>query len=579
MNSKSARKNRERLAREQSLVPRSPEAPLKMVLCYPGRYSVAMANLGFQRVFELFNRSEGVYCDRAFFPDPQELREHFDKRIPITGIESQKPLSAFDVVAFSFAFELDYVPALEMLWFSRIPLRSGERQKTSGRKTGFPLLMAGGIAISANPEPMAEFMDLVVIGEAEPVIAPLLESLRGRTFRAGCEELREKLSRIPSVYVPSAYQLEYDDSGVLRSRVALAPASETIKRAAASEDELPAWQRIFSPEMEFSELGLIELMRGCRRGCRFCLEGYFYRPVREAKLKAVLAGISELRRFRNKLGLIAPLVPDYGQFRELLLHLAGEDIPFSVSSLRMESLSEPLLALLKKSGNRTITLAPETGSLRLKCLVNKEMSEERVLQGIKLVGQCRFERVKLYYQAGFPEESLSEIDALVDSVYELQNALASGAGLKKYPGVVEVCVNPFVPKAWTAFQWLAVEPRAGLEQKFNRLREKLGREPGLVLKLGSVREAVLQAVLSRGDRRAGSIIEDLALGRRSLNQVLRDEKICRFYLRSRGLEEMLPWDFIRPGVKKSWLRSELEKAVMGKISPGCRHGCRECGAC
>jgi len=579
MNSRSARKNQLRLSREKNLMPRSLESPLKIALCYPNRYSVAMANLGFQRVCQLFNRCEGVYCDRAFFPDPQDAKDHFAKKIPVAGIESRKPLSGFDVVAFSFAFELDYISALEMLWFSRIPLRSEDRRKAGGRKAGCPLVMAGGIAVSANPEPMAEFLDLIVIGEAEPVIAPLTEALRKLRSRPGPEELREEFSNLCGVYVPSAYQVEYDDAGKIQSRTALAPAPEKIDRATASEKQLPASQQIFSPEMEFSALGLIELMRGCRRGCRFCLEGYFYRPVREASLKAVLAGISELRQYRNKLGLIAPLVPDYAPFKALLEHLAREDIPFSVSSLRMESLSEQLVALLKKSGNRTITLAPETGSLRLKCLVNKEMSEERVIQGMKLLGQYRFERVKLYYQVGFPEEGLDEVDALADSAQQLQNALASGSGRKKYPGLVEVSVNPFVPKAWTAFQWLALEPRIGLEQKFNRLREKLGPDPRFVLKPGSVREAVLQAVLSRGDRGAGRIIEDLASSRRSLNEVLRDQKIARLYLRSRELDEILPWEFIRPGVKKSYLRSELEKGVMGKISPGCRQGCRDCGAC
>jgi len=574
----SVRKNQARLAREINTVPRSPEAPLKVVLCYPSRYSVGMANLGFQRVYELFNQGPGVYCDRAFFPDPRDEQEHFAKQAPVYSMESRRPLGEFDVIAFSFTFELDYVAALEMLRLCKVPLRSEQRRK-SGRRKKYPLVMAGGIAVSANPEPMADFLDLIVIGEAEPLAAPLLSALAGLGRNFSADELREAFAGLPGVYVPSAYALECDEQGIIRSRRALPGAPERVQRAVAGPEELPSFQKIFSPDMEFSELGLIELMRGCRRGCRFCLEGYFYRPAREAALPAVISAIEKLREHRAKLGLIAAVVPDYTGFSRLMDYLARENVPFSVSSLRIEAVSERLVALLKKSGNKTITLAPETGSARVKCLVNKEISEERVVQGMKIVGKYGFERVKLYYQVGFPEETVLEVDAVIDSARRIQNALAEGSGRPRYSGKVELGINPFVPKAWTAFQWVAMAGKAELDSKLSRIRDRLGKEPGFVLKPGSVRESLLQGIISRGDRSLSVVLEQMAADRSKMSRVWRDPQILARYLRSRPLDEILPWDVIDPGVKKAYLQRELERGVMGKVSPGCRDDCRECGVC
>jgi radical SAM superfamily enzyme YgiQ (UPF0313 family) len=575
----SAKKNKTRLERERNMVAHSPDAPLKMVLCYPSRYSVGMANLGFQRVYELFNLCEGVYCDRAFFPDPQDVKEHFQKQIPVQGIESLKPLNEFDVIAFSFTYELDYIPALEMLRFCKLPLRAEERRRSRSKRRKYPLIIAGGIAISANPEPMADFLDLIIIGEAEPVARPLADSIKNLGADFGPENLAAEFLGQVGVYVPSAYEPDIGDGGRIQSIKSLPAAPAKVERAAASEKDLPVVQKIFTHDMEFSELGLIELMRGCRRGCRFCLEGYFYRPVREASLPAVVAGIEELAKNRHKLGLIAAIVPDYSKLNGLLEYLLREDIKLSISSLRIEAIDERLIAMLKQSRNKTITLAPETGSMRLKCLINKEISEDRVISGMKIIGKYGFERIKLYYQVGFPEESMSDIDSIVESARQISSALAQGARAKKYPGVIELGINTFVPKAWTALQWAAMASRGELEHKINRLRDQLGNEPGFVLKPGSVREALLQGIISRADRSISNVLESISAGRSTPNELLRDQEMAKKYLRRREIDEILPWDIIEPGVKKSYLQRELERGAMGKISQGCRQGCRDCGAC
>ena len=551
------------MAKERDLVARSEHAPLKIVLCYPNRYSVGMANLGFQRVYQLFNQIEGVYCDRTFYPDPEDEKYHFQKRVPVLGIESGRPISEFDVVAFSFAFELDYFSCLKMLALSGVPLRAKERVKDTSQKHRYPLVIAGGIAVSANPAPMADFFDLIVIGEAEPVVHNLIALLKKTREDLQLEGFSKSANLIANIYIPSA-----DQSG-----------RGPVIKSAAKENELPAYQQIFSPDMEFAELGLIELMRGCRRGCRFCLEGYFYRPAREAGLDSVIAGIGELSKYRSKLGLIAAVVPDYGKFKNLLDYLESIGAAFSISSLRIEAINERLIALLKKSGNQTITLAPETGFERARSLINKKINEEKIAQGMKIIGRYGFERVKLYYQVGFPGCGLEEVDGIVESVRKIKEALQAGFGKNRYPGTVEVGVSVFVPKPWTALQWVEMQGKNELDKKMKMLREKLGRQAGVELRLDSVREALLQGIIARGDRALGALLEDVAINRKTSNEIIKDKNIIQIYLRARGKDEILPWDVIAPGVKKAYLWNEFQRGLAGKTSPGCRKDCIDCGAC
>jgi radical SAM superfamily enzyme YgiQ (UPF0313 family) len=542
-------KNQERVIGEKNLVERHMHAPLKIALCFPNIYRLGMANLGFQRVYQLFNRIEGVFCDRAFFPDPEDLGYHQRSRVPVYGIESGRPISEFDAVAFSFPFELDYLNALRMLAISGVPLRAKDRLRQSGKKHRYPLVIAGGMAASANPEPMSDFFDFIALGDAEPLVERIVELVRDH----GADVAGQGI---------------YDPTG-----------GKPVARAVAEEKQLPAFQQIFSSGMEFAELGLIELMRGCKRGCRFCLEGYFCRPVREAGLAALIAGIEAMAVCRKKLGLIAPVVPDYSKFSKLLDYLERERRPFSVSSLRIEAIDERLVALLKASGNQTITLAPESGCEPVRGFINKKISGQKILSGMKIVGKHAFERVKLYYQVGYPCPECDEVEGIVESVGKIAGALAEGSGRGRYPGALEVGVSVFVPKPWTALQWCAMQGKNELDRKMKRLRQNLGATGGIELKLDSVREAILQGMIARGDRGLAPVLEQLALGRKNINEIIKDQDLLAKYLGPRSKDENFPWEIVAPGVTRDYLRSEFEAGLAGKSSPGCRKGCVDCGAC
>jgi len=573
------KKLQERKKQEQSLITPKTSAPLRVVLCYPNQYSIGMANLGFQWVYKLFNDHSLVSCERAFYPDPSEEKIHWEKKIPVLALESKRPISEFDVIAFSFSYELDYLNALKMLLMSGIPLRSAQRRKGAGKKFFFPLLLGGGIAISSNPEPMADFFDLIVVGEAEAVIDQLIEALAETGKTVSLSGLGQIFSELEGIYLPSAYQPEYDSEGKLRQIKTLGKAPPQIKSLKASPSQLPSYQVIFSPQMEFSELGLIELMRGCRWGCRFCLAGYFYRPPRMADYHKVISAIEQIRKYRSRLGLISPVVPDWEGFAPLLNYLEREKISFSPTSLRVESISDKLLERMKASGAKTITLAPEVGSCSLQRFINKEIKEDKLLRQARKIAREGFEKIKLYYQVGFPEEGELAVDEIAVSIRRIKTALAMGAGRKKYPGTIEVSLNPFIPKPHTAFQWLEMEEGEKLEEKLKRLQSQLRKESGVEVKISSVRQAILQAIISRGDRELSSVLENLARGKISLGKIIKDPKLRARYLCPREKEELFPWEIIDTGVRKEYLWNEYERAWAEKTTPPCRKGCKDCGVC
>ena len=396
-------------------------------------------------------------------------------------------------------------------------------------------MLVGGPAVTANPEPLAAIADAFFIGEAEEQIAPLSQLL-WELLDAPRRELLDALAHFPGIYVPGRSTLP-------------------VKRQLLRDlDAYPTTTAIFTPDTEFGDMFLMEISRGCGRGCRFCLAGYTYRPPRERSLPALLAQAKEGLRYRQRVGLVGAAISDYSRIDDLVSELRALDCKISVSSLRIKPLSERLVAALVESGTRTLTLAPEAGSERLRACINKGIAEDDILAAAELAQRYRFPALKLYFMVGLPGETREDIVALL--------ALVQRIG-QRYAGALSVNVSPFVPKAHTPFQWVAMAAPEVLEEHLALLREGL-RKLAVEFKAEGVPWSRVQGVLSRGDRRLGDVLVDLParvnprLWQRALesHDLSEDE-----YLRARGPDEPLPWSVVDVGVSQNYLRAESTRAA------------------
>jgi len=457
------------------------------------------------------NALPGVACERAFagLGRRVSLRDE-----PIT-LESQRPLQDAAVVAFSVSFELDYFNVVAMLRGAGIPLRAAERED------GDPLVILGGPAVSTNPEPLAPLADAVVIGEAEELLGDLIAPVRegwGQERRATLEAL----ARVPGVYVP----LLHDGQPIPR-------------RVVDALDAYPLATRIYSPEAEFGDMGLIEISRGCGRGCRFCLAGYWYRPVRERSLEVVLDLAREALRYRDKVGLVAAAASDYSRIDELVAALRGMGAAISVSSLRVSPLSPTLLRALAESGARTITFAPEAGTERLRRAISKGITHDDILAAVALAAGEGFEALKLYFMVGLPGETDDDVEGLVDLVREIKGA---------FPRNVVANVTPFVPKAHTPFERRAMASEQVLRARLARIAVGMAALR-VEFRAEDVHEARWQGVLARGDRRLGEALLNAPKPTpRGLARAMESHRLDpEAYLAERALGEPLPWDFVGAG--------------------------------
>ncbi|MBJ6752833.1 radical SAM protein [Geomonas anaerohicana] len=528
---------------------------LSCCVVYPNRYHSAMSNLGFQAVYAMLNAQPEVSCDRAYLPDRDELEELQRTRGTLLSLEGQRPLSSFDLIAFSISFESDYLnlPAIFRL--------AGIEPYAAKRSPLQPLVLAGGAALFLNPEPVAAFLDLVCIGEAEPTLPPLLELLkRGATSR---EELLIEAAQLPGIYVPSLYQPEYD--GVRQVAFHPAPgAPATVRRVWDPDpDSRPTVTEIHTDATEFSGMHLVEISRGCPRACRFCAAGFIYLPYRtrspELVREEVLKGVAQGR----KVGLVAAAVSDYAGIGELCCDIVDAGGRFSVSSFRIDHLDGRMIEALKASGQKSVALAPEGGSQRLRDLVKKGINEDQILAACDMLVSHDILNLKLYFIIGLPTETGEDLEELVALVQKIRERVLAAAKENRRLGEIQLSVNPFIPKPFTPFQWCAMEPVKSLEKKWKFLQKELGRLSNLKLQMESPREAFQQALLSRGDRRLAELLVAAdRLG--NWKEALREQQFDAEALVNReiALEEMLPWDFIDGG-DTGRLQREYRKALDG----------------
>ncbi|MBV6343013.1 radical SAM protein [Candidatus Magnetobacterium casense] len=517
---------------------------VRVCLCYPNTYYVGMSNLGFRLVYALLNARNDVVCERAFLPQSETIDELLRTRTPLYSMESITPLSGFDIVAFSVSFENDYPNLLKMLRLAHLPIHAHAR----GRRD--PLVIMGGPCALLNPEPLSDFIDTVFIGEAEAMLDDFIDAYRASADR---NELFDNIRGIDGIYVPSRYTVNYHDDGIISHRTTTAPGyPDVIRRGYVSDlNALPPTGQIVTTQTEFSSMYLVEAMRGCPWGCRFCAVRSIYGPPRKKGLEAVTQQVQLARQCSGRVGLIGASLTDYPHIRDVL---TLEGVEFSITSLRASKRSVEILALMR--GKNSVSLAPETGSERLRRVINKQITREDIIETATLIFNGGIQTLRLYFMVGLPTETDGDVLESVTLVKELR-------GLTKRTNIV-MSISVFVPKPQTPFQWHPMATTQTVKHRMRLIRDGLKADNVKVFH-DVARYAYLEGVLSVGDRRLSRVLE-------LMNEEPNWKKACKmagvsvdFYIhRQKDPAEPLPWDFIDCAIGRDRMLAEYTDAIRGE---------------
>jgi radical SAM family uncharacterized protein len=560
--------------------------PTRVCLAFPDIYDLGMSNLGLAILYDLLNALPGVLAERTYMPWADMLAAMREARLPLYSLESKRALTDFDILGFSLPYEQLYTNLLEMLDLAGLPLRAGDRD---GRH---PLIVAGGHA-TFNPEPVADFVDAFVIGDGEEVIVEVVRAYQ--ETRGGSREAQLRaLARVPGVYVPRFYDVCYNADGTVAAIEPNVPEARlpVLKRIVSPLPPPPT--RLIVPAVDVAHnRAAVEIQRGCTRGCRFCHAGMVARPVRERPVDEVLEAIEAILHQTGfeEVGLLSLSSSDYSDIRKLVKAIVGRfgdaHLSISLPALRADSFSVSLAEAIAQGRHTGFTFAPEAATGRLRAVINKPISADQMLDVAREVFERGWRTIKLYFMIGLPGERVEDVQAIADLARAVR---AVGRNVHGRRTRVNVSVNTFVPKPHTPFQWVGLEPACSIREKQALLRREL-RGRGLKLDYSDPEATLLEAVLARGDRRLGAVVQrawergarfDAWDEQRSIDawmQALAEVGLDPdFYAyRQRPPDETFPWEVVSTGVRKRFLLEEYRRSQRGETLADCREQCHGCG--
>ena len=558
---------------EDSRVTVNPHAGQKVAIVYPNTYFVGMSNLGLHIIYEEINLRNDSVCERIFLPEKKELEAYDKTKTPLMSVETQRPMHQFDVVAFDVTFEMDYFHIPLMLRHGRVPIMGKDRTEFD------PIVIAGGPCATFNPEPFADFIDAFIIGEGEGIVSRVLDIIRdGKMEGLERHAILRQLANISGVYVPSLYVPIYSDDGEFKGYHIAEGAPKTINRH--FEMLTSGGETVVATNYtEFGAMYIIEVARGCGRHCRFCMAGYCFRVPRVRPLEILKEGVDRAEKLGKKVGLMGAAISDYPEVDELVTYIRSKDMRYSCASLRADSLTQAVVDGLADSGQKTITIAPETGSERLRRVINKGISEEHLQNAATLSAKSGIQHMRLYIMIGLPTETDEDIEAIVGLAERTQAHMAE-VGCK---GRLTLSINPFIPKPFTPFQWMAMDNQKTVEKKLQYIKKALQKNRRIEVLVESPKEAYIQGVLARGDRRLGAVLAACAAdrGSKSFKAEMKAAGLDmdEMNYRERSFDEFLPWSHLDMGMDDGYLEMEWKRSVDEAYTPPCVQGCKRCGVC
>lgn len=546
-----------KLQGEQGTIFKAAQGKIRIALIYPNTYYVGMSNLGLQTIYGFLNAREDVCCERAFLPEAPILDLYTRTHTPLCSLESQTPLSEFELLAFSISFENDELNILKILELAHVPLKAEDRNNDD------PFVLLGGALTTINPEPLALFLDLVVLGDGEDVLTSLLDMYQKVRETEPKHESLKQLAQVRGVYVPSLYDIDYNEEGYIIDIAPIAGAPCPVGTCPiVTLDHYPAYSRILTEQTEFGDMFLVQINRGCPYKCRFCHTGYTQTPVRhlsyDMAARLVRRGLQE----RERIGLVGAAIADYPSLQDLCDLIISEGGKLSVSSLRVSALARArhLLEVLVQAGQKTVTLAPEAGTERLRRLIRKPLADTMLYETVEYVIRHHIPNLKFYFLIGLPTETEEDLEAIIALCTRCRELMLNTAKSLGKMGKMTVSVNPFVPKPFTPLQWCRMETEAELKRKIQKLQRALQRLGNVEVIHEAPKWAVWQGILARGDRKLGQVLLRTLKLQGNWKKAFQDLGLDPgFYVhRTRTEDEYFPWNHLQIGGSNEQLYHEYQ---------------------